>query len=231
MKKIKQIIKLIPILHKILKIIFHTLRYSNIIRPNYSTSNKVIFGDHETGNFLKKKILNSNFFLEFGSGNTTIFAEENNIPFFSVESDKSFYTFMKKKSSNVFFYSLGLVEFFSYPLFRKKVFQKFYSNKAKLYSSKIFEKLSREKIFPDLILVDGRYRVLCMLNIFKFLKKNNLFKTCIILDDYKFRDYYHIINNYYEIKTIGRLGICFIKNIDINIDFNNLVDNYSYDPR
>lgn len=231
MDKLKNLIKSIPILYNILKIIFHTLRYLNVIRPKYSTSNNIVFGDRETGDFLKKKILNSNFFLEFGSGNTTIFAKENNKFYFSIESDRSFYLFMKNKNVNIFFYSLGLVEFYSYPLFKKKFFQKFYRKKAKKYGSKIFKKLGDEKNFPDLILVDGRYRVLCMLNIYKFLKKNKLFNTCVILDDYKLRDYYHIVSDYFDIKTLGRLGICFIKNIEIDIDFNELEENYSNDPR
>ena len=94
-----------------------------------------------------------------------------------------------------------------------------------------FEKLNKDKKFPDLILVDGRYRVLCMLNIFKFLKENNLFNTCVILDDYKFRDYYHIVREYFEIKTVGRLGICSIKDTKINIDFKKVVENYTNDPR
>ncbi len=231
MKKLKHLIKRITILYKILKIIFHTLRYLNIIKPKYNTSNRIVFGDIETGDFLKKKILNSNFFLEFGSGNTTIFAKENKKFYFSIESDRSFYSFMKNKNVNIIFYSLGLVEFYSYPLFKKKFFQKFYQNKARKYGSKIFEKLNKDKKFPDLILVDGRYRVLCMLNIFKFLKENNLFNTCVILDDYKFRDYYHIVREYFEIKTVGRLGICSIKDTKINIDFKKVVENYTNDPR
>ena len=62
-----------------------------------------------------------------------------------------------------------------------------------------------------------------MLNIFKFLKENNLFNTCVILDDYKFRDYYHIVREYFEIKTVGRLGICSIKDTKINTDFKKLL--------
>ena len=48
-------------------------------------------------------------------------------------------------------------------------------------------------------MVDGRYRVLCMLNIFKFLKINKLFETCVILDDYSKRDYYNEIQNFLKL--------------------------------
>jgi len=131
MEKLKYTIKPVTFLYKFLKIIFHILRYLNIIRPKYSTSNSIIFGDRVTGDFLKKKILNSNFFLEFGSGNTTIFAKENNKFCFSIESDRSFYLFMKNKNIDIFFYSLGLVEFYSYLLLKKNFFKNFIDIKPK----------------------------------------------------------------------------------------------------
>ena len=58
-----------------------------------------------------------------------------------------------------------MYNFDSYPLFGGKFFKILLPKKAKNYASKIFS-LFEEKITSDLILVDGRYRVLCMLNIF-----------------------------------------------------------------
>ena len=50
-------------LYDILKMIYHILRYYGLINPNYSTSNLVRFGEKKCGNFIKKKILKSNFIL------------------------------------------------------------------------------------------------------------------------------------------------------------------------
>ena len=172
-------------------------------------------------------------FLEFGSGNTTIFAQKNNINCFSIESDRNFYHYLKGKvTKNFFLHSLGLVEFYSYPLIKSILLKKFYKNRALLYSSRIFNKLQSEKIFPDFILVDGRYRVLCMLTIFRFLKKNDLFNTCVVLDDFKHRDYYDIITQFFDVKLRGRLGVCFIKKkISVDEGFNKKIEYYSNDPR
>jgi hypothetical protein len=77
LKKIKNILP--DFIYLILKKIYHILRFFNFIRVNYTTGDKISFGISEAGDFLKEKISNSKIFLEFGSGNTTIFAQKNNM--------------------------------------------------------------------------------------------------------------------------------------------------------
>ena len=220
-------------LYKLIKKTFHIFRFYNLVKPNYTTSNKIVFGSLEAGEFLKKKITGAKCFLEFGSGNTTIFAQEKKIKFFSIESDRNFFFYMKckKKINNISFQSLGYVEFYSYPLFRSNFFKFYYKKRAKSYASDIFNKFNQNSIYPDLILVDGRYRVLCMLNIFKFLKKNNFFSTCVILDDLKNRAHYKIINDFFNVSYLGRLGVCHIKDNIQSERVDDLIENYAYDPR
>ena len=209
LKKIKNILP--TYIYSFLKKIYHILRFFDLVKVNYTSNNNVFFGSLEAGDFLKKKILNSKIFLEFGSGNTTLYAQKNNKICFSIESDRNFYTNMKEKvATNLYFHSLGFVEFFSYPLFKSFFFKKFYKKRAIIYSSEIFKVFKSKNIYPDFILVDGRYRVLCMLQLFKFLKQNQLFNTCVVLDDFKSRDYYNIISQFFEIKLKGRLGVCYI---------------------
>ena len=226
--------KIFPLfLYNFFKKIYHILRFYNVLNPKYSTSDNIKFGNEETGKYLKEKIIKSKIFLEYGSGNTSILASQKNIDFYSIESDRNFYFFLKKKNlRNLYFYSLGFVSFYSYPLFKSKIFRKFYSNKAKIYAKEILNKFTMKSIFPDVILVDGRYRVLCMLNIFNFLKANNLFETCVILDDFKDRKYYHIIKFFFNVSLIGRLGICYIKqDLKQSLDVGKLIEDYSYDDR
>ncbi len=214
------------------KKIYHILRFYNIFNPNYKSSDKIKFGDDNTGKYLKDKILHSKIFLEYGSGNTTILASKNNIKNFSVESDRNFYFYLKKMGlRNLYFYSLGYVSFYSYPLFESSIFKKYYSNKAKLYASEILNKLENESNHPDLILIDGRYRVLCMLFVYNFLKSKNLFKTCVILDDFKDREYYNVIKKFFNVTLIGRLGICYIKETNKDEKIDILIEKYSYDER
>ena len=70
-----------------------------------------------------------------------------------------------------------------------------------------------------------------MLNIFKFLKKNNFFSTCIILDDLKNRAHYKIINDFFNVSYLGRLGVCHIKDNIQSERVDDLIENYAYDPR
>ena len=78
-----------------------------------------------------------------------------------------------------------------------------------------------------MILVDGRYRVLCALKLYDFFKeKKNL--PLIILDDYETREYYKIFEKFYKIRLVGRLGVIegFVEN-----DTKNLIKKYSLDCR
>ena len=219
-------------LYNFFRNVYHIFRFYNLIRPNYGVKDDIIFGDKDTAQFLKQKILNSKKFLEFGTGKTTILASKANIDHYSIESDKSFYFYMKKKNiKNILFYSLGFVSFYSYPLFKNNIYKKFYKEKAKIYASKIFERLNKDLFFPDLILVDGRFRVLCMLNIFLFLKSNNLNNTCVILDDFKDRPYYNEINSFFKINLKGRLAICYVKDRISLENIKILIEKYSSDPR
>lgn len=219
--------------YNFLKIFYHVFRHYRLINPKYSSSENIIFGNKDSGDFIKKKIVRAKNYLEFGSGNTTIFASQNNINFYSIESDRNFFYYLanKKNIKNIYFYSLGLVQFYSYPLFKSKIFKIYYKNRAKIYASKIFEILTEKLIMPDLVLVDGRYRVACMLNIFLYLKKNNLINTCVILDDFKHRDHYQIINSFFNISLVGRLGVCYINNKAQTSEINNLIEKYLEDPR
>tara|TARA_E500000178_G_scaffold341561_1_gene385619 strand:- start:143 stop:844 length:702 start_codon:yes stop_codon:yes gene_type:complete len=219
--------------YNFLKVFYHIFRFYRLINPKYSTSENIIFGNKDSGDFIKKEISKAKNYLEFGSGNTTIFATQNNINFYSIESDRNFFYYLtnKKNIKNIYFYSLGLVQFYSYPLFKSNIFKIYYRSRAKIYVSKIFEVLTTKMIMPDLVLVDGRYRVACMLNIFLYLKKNNLINTCVILDDFKHREHYQIINSFFNISLVGRLGVCYINDKAQTSEINNLIEKYLEDPR
>ena len=70
-----------------------------------------------------------------------------------------------------------------------------------------------------------------MLNIFKFLNKNDLSKTCVVLDDFKDRQHYKIIKKFFDISYLGRLGICYLKNQTSSISVDQLIEEFSNDPR
>ena len=192
---------------------FHFLRYHNIINIDYKIDGKLLFGKKET-KFFKKKLKKSNLYLEYGSGNSTVVAEKLNKNYYSIESDKNFYNYILKKinKKRISFIDFGIVGFYSNLL--KYKFNKFkIAKKAEIYCSNILKNFSKKKIYPDLILVDGRYRVLAGLYLYKFFL-NKKKKFTIIFDDYFERlnnvwgrKHYHILNKFFNVKKVGRFGV------------------------
>ena len=200
-------------------LIGHFLRYYGIIKFNYNSSNNLNFRTIKANKYLQKLFKSSKIILEYGSGNSTLYANKINKIIFSVESDKGFYEYLKHKiiTKNYYFVDFGLVHFYSVPFFEN--FRKEYlKKKSKEYSKKILTDLKKNKSFPDLILIDGRYRVLCALQIYKFIKKNKLFKTKIIFDDYKNRKQYHIVKKFYKVKIFEDMALLRFKKTSINVD-------------
>ena len=131
-------------------------------------------------------------------------------------------------NKNYILVSLGLVFFFSTPVFSS--IRRFYLNKRAIkYASYVFEKIIRDQKQPDLILIDGRYRVLCCLFVYKFLLKNKNDKISIIVDDFLNRRYYQILYKLFDIEIIGRIAHLRFKKTDADID--KLIEKYQYDPR
>ena len=109
------------------------------------------------------------FFFEYGSGNSTIYANNHNVKTISVESDKNFYKYLKKIISEYIFFDFGIVDFYSRPLHSKLNI----NPKIGLeYSSSILKILEKKNV-PDLILIDGRFRVLSALMVYKFFQNKN----------------------------------------------------------
>ena len=188
----------------LLKSVYSILRYHNLIGNNFKITDKLNFGNEENIFFIKA-LKKSNFFLEYGSGASTLVAQKNNIECLSVEADRGFYIYIKRYCKNIRLQSLGYVYHYSHPIFF--VIRKYFLvKKAKKMCSEPLEHLIKIKKFPDLILIDGRYRVLCGLFLYKYLLKKNK-KFTLIVDDYKSRYRYHILAKFFKIRTIGRFGV------------------------
>ena len=211
---------------------YHLLRYFNLIKIDYNISSNLSFGKYES-KFFDNQLSKSKFYLEFGSGNSTILAYKKKKNFLTVESDKNFYDYMicKIRKKNFYFVDFGVVGLYSYPYFIESS-----KKKALNYSSKIFLNLKNRKV-PDLVLIDGRYRVLVGLFTYKyFLKKKNNFT--IIIDDYfernKFkinREHYSVLKEFFYIKKKGRFGIANKLKKRSKSFLNKKINQYLLDPR
>ena len=190
-------------------------------KTNIKVSTNINFGSQSANYCFKNLLKKSNYYFEYGSGSSTLYANNKKKNYISIELDKLFYKKIKKITNNekIKFVNVGIVGEYSYPLFiQKKKFLK-YIKSIELYS--------RRKKFPDFILIDGRFRVACLLFIFSILKKKKI-KTNILLDDFHNRPHYSVIKNFYKIKKIGRMAILKpkIKKLD-----KNLLNKYILDPR
>jgi len=205
------------------------LRYYQFYNPKYNVSKKINFDNNKENLFFIKKLRKSKLYLEFGSGNSTLLAKFYNKEFYSVESDRNFYFFLKNKFflKNYFLKDLGVVKYFSIPLLFN-LRKKFLSSKARKYSSDIFNILKKNKKVPDFVLIDGRYRVLTSIYLYRFYKNKNK-NFFIIIDDYKNRNFYHVIENFFVIKTYGRFGVT--NELKKGIDTSKYIKKYILDYR
>jgi len=211
---------------------YYFLVYKNLIKkkfpinPQATETQFTLEGDN---NFFREKILKSKLYLEYGSGTSTLFADKNNINYYSIESDKNFFNILKPylKNKNYILKDFGLVGSNSTPLFisYRKYFLKV---KAQKYAGDILQDFDKRHLIPDLILIDGRFRILCALFVYKFLKNKNS-STTIIIDDYKMRPYLHILEELFHIEKIGSFGVC--TKLKEFKDLDRLIKIYSVDAR
>ena len=191
---------------KILNLIIYILRYFSIIDKNYDEiSDKINFGSKKADIFFKKNLKKSKYYFEYGSGNSTILSKKYKKKFLSIETDKSFYRFIKKKGiREILYYNIGPTKYYSIPILPLILIQekiKKYANSINLFKKKF-------KKNPDLILIDGRFRVYVTLTVLFFFLKNKITgKTIIIIDDFKYRKNYQIIKKIIKVRLIGRMGI------------------------
>ncbi len=210
----------------IFEIPYHLLRYYNFININYKLSN-LLFNSTKKNSFFKRKIHKCKFYLEWGSGASTLYSNKINKKYISIESDKNFYNFMSKKLKikNIILKDIKFCYFYSRPFFYSK---KHLKKIGKSYSSDVFNILEKKKIYPDLILIDGRFRILCLISLHEFLKKNksNFF---LIFDDFQ-RSNYIEAKKFFHFKKYDRFGISDkIRKIS-KIEINNIKKKYIYDP-
>jgi hypothetical protein len=176
----------------------------------------------------KKYLKQSNNYLEYGSGGSTLFAIENNIKnIFSIETDKEWYNKLMNhdkiknfENINIQLIDLKCIwwEYVSWCREKKDI------NRVKNPNFYKYVIAFKDINFDaDLVLIDGRFRVCCLLNLYDFLNLN----TIILFHDYTTRPFYHVIENFYEkIEANGSLQVL-KKKENINIELlEKLKDDY-----
>lgn len=180
-------------------------------------------------NTLISILKNTKNYLEFGAGGSTFLALlHSNAKITTVESDLNWINFIKtwnilktnvNKRLNFCHVDIGKIIEWGYP-------QDIESNKNKLpnYSKIAFENLNNTF---DTVLVDGRFRVACVLQTILHCDK----ETTILIHDFFDRPQYHIILEFLDVvDSVDNLGILKIKENINKKEIFDLYQIYQYIP-
>jgi hypothetical protein len=203
MKALKELAR--TILHKV-----HFLVKSRIKDAHVSDQPHL---DEEGAEYFRERISKSQVYLEYGSGGSTIVASKNTKQMFTVESDAAFLRAVKKRLKSIaephsqvtlIFVNIGITEEWGIPIFKRPTKRR--AARWGRYVTAPWEKLRTRGIEPDTILVDGRFRVACVLqSILNLSSRSNCF---ILVDDYLDRPEYRAVEEFTDIHAVyGRMVV------------------------
>lgn len=173
------------------------------------------FDSAEAAEWFTGKLRRSRKYLEYGTGGTTYIAARMGVNFIAVDSDRYFLQSVRKKIRQGGFASsvgqtyhyadIGLTGFWGYPL-RTSSMSAGRLERFRRYSDPPPECFAGGKL-PDLVLVDGRFRVACALKALRMLWNERGWS--IIVDDYVGRPHYAAIEDFAAIghHVGGRIAV------------------------
>lgn len=155
--------------------------------------------------YLQDFLQNSRFYCEFGSGFSTLLASQiRGLSLITFETDPNYLDFIQKKSHqidvssrNKFIHlNIGPTKEWGWPISNSQ--ESLYPN----YIAASKRAMKVNSFVPDLILIDGRFRVSTFLScVLQFPGAKVLF------DDYVDRENYHVVESVIKPKrTVGRIG-------------------------
>lgn len=177
----------------------------------------------------EKYVLKSKNYLEYGLGGSTIFYLRNSRgKVCSVEANSSWLEFMRRKNViakneakgrlEIFQVDIGPTKEWGYPV------NDYARERFPDYSDAVF---GRKEVKYDLILIDGRFRIACVLAALIHQGKNN---PIVAIHDFWFTDSYHVVLKYLEVvEKADTLGIFRLKQ---GVKCEELIadyDKYKYD--
>ncbi len=149
----------------------------------------------------------SKSYLEFGAGGSTVVAAKLGIPTVTVENDCFFAAATQKRIGTapthcILVYDIGLTGPWGKPVLKSPTPRRV--RRWRRYVEGPFEVL---ETFPDLVLVDGRFRRACALKTAEQAWKCGAYLT-LCVDDYSDRPYYHSIEEFLgRPEMVGRMAL------------------------
>jgi len=146
----------------------------------------------------KDRIGRTRLYVEYGAGGSTLLAGRLGIRTISVESDRFFARRVRaalpaSAKATVLDINLGMTIEWSKPVFRTPTQQRV--KRWRRYVMAPFEQIGPGQGFPDFVLVDGRFRRACALEMARRAQVGE-HPVTIMVDDYVGRPDYHVIEEY-----------------------------------
>lgn len=207
--------------YKILKLIIPPILlnlYNYFSQKKYNNPN-YLFDGYDA--LFKKSIKDIRIFGEYGCGKSTNWMlNHTSSKILSVDTSLKWIEFVKRNNQKYLkrlkldYVDLGVIGNWGRPINYDKCI-----NFIK-YTDSIWQQIEK----PDLVLIDGRFRVCCFLTSLKYANEG----TKIIFDDYVSRPHYHFIEKYVDrIESFGRQCLFIVpsKNLinlnELNKDINH----------
>lgn len=186
---------------------FKVMEYEKLQMDSVSIS-AIPYMDIKGFNAFSNHLKRSKVYLEYGSGASTLYAAINKVDnIISIDTSSEWIRKLNEEiknsnlneniNANLIYSDIGSVGEWGYPLDESRVvdFHKFSTMPWKL--------MHQLEITPDLILIDGRFRVACFLYSLVCAEPG----TIILFDDYFGRDYYHVVENFTKPRNVyGRMA-------------------------
>lgn len=191
--------------------------------------------DEESTRYFRQELAKARNYLEYGSGGSTVLANQLVTNLVSVDSDANFLADVREKLSRsdrramakLIHVNIGLTVDWGMPVFTKPTRRRV--RRWEEYAKapwRYFRTIGQQ---PDLVLVDGRFRVACVLE--SLLSLSPLSDTKILLDDYVSRPHYAVVEQFADVKLVGRMAVLQPRRLVDRIQVRRLVKQYCADPR
>ncbi|QTD56252.1 hypothetical protein [Parasphingorhabdus cellanae] len=167
--------------------------------------------DPEFDSLFREKIQQAQYYLEFGSGASTVLAAKAGVKTLCVETDRKYSDAVRKKVGvkapvTIIYSDIGLTEEWGYPVFTRPSMIKY--ARWRNYTEKAFAQIEQSEKFPDMVLVDGRFRVACALATAYHAVEAKA-NCSLYIDDYVGRPHYEQVEGFLGApKIVGRTA-CF----------------------
>ena len=170
------------------------------------------FDTDETSRWFLQRLADSKRYLEFGTGGSTYSAAKLGVEFIAVDSDRVFLDAVRAKidgdgfgrpEGQTFTYAdIGVTGPWGRPVGANPPAR---LDKFRQYSDPPAQCLAGGRL-PDLILVDGRFRVACALKTLRMLRDHH--DWTMLVDDYTDRPADHVIADFAEfVQLVGRMAV------------------------